>query len=120
MPKRVHTAVHVAKDAALDPPLDRPRAEPGGEQLPARQQSVLTFGNRGRSAIQLASAPFTTCSVVNGALVSHRPIVPGIGAPVARRSSDLAHRQVTNLPHRWVTNAKRGSNPPLPPLALIP
>jgi hypothetical protein len=81
MPNGIHTAIEGLKEAALQASLDFTRAEPRREKLPPRHNAVLPLGQVGDHAIR---APFTTYTVVNGALVRHEPMFTAGGERVAR------------------------------------
>jgi hypothetical protein len=90
--------------SAADPIVNRPPTDARLHQLPATHHPMLSARKLSEQTIHITSAAFAPNNLVNAALV---PGSHGIDAEPARRADGAQ-------------NVKRGSNPPLPPLALIP
>jgi hypothetical protein len=105
------------KGSALQPDVDCSAGYSAAEQLRSSYNAMLSLSqlrqDRVRARRFLVRPAFATYYVVNAGLVlwigvsrSHQPSVAELSARVARRMKELRH--------------EKGSNPPLPPLALIP
>jgi hypothetical protein len=52
-PERVNALMDSMESARFDPPADRARPKPGGEQLPVRDDPVLSLGEGSQSSLPL-------------------------------------------------------------------
>jgi hypothetical protein len=99
---------------ARDPHIYRPARDPHGEQLTPRHQPMLPTRKPGQGMIdatRLIRRAFTTHIVVNARLVGL-----GGGHTLHARGSGRAGGTLDDTE----AQRKRGSSPPVPPLALIP
>lgn len=114
MTKRIDAAMNRVKYSALHSPLHGATTEPKRKKLAPGNDPVLSLCHGRHCAIESARAQFSPPSRENRALVE---IVTGIRAgTLAWHGADAAPRGGAN----GAQNEKRGSNPPVPSLALIP
>lgn len=115
----VYAAVQDMKGSSLKPDVDCPTGDAGAEELDPPYNPVLSPPKLRQEPINAALSvmrpAFATYYVVNAgratllgmlARAGHPASVTGSGSRVARQTSRLRH--------------EKGSNPALPPLALIP
>jgi len=86
------------KDSSSEPPFNRTAAETECQELLARNHSMLLLSGVGRHAIQIIGAPFSTWTVVNGAVIRHDSIVRASDARVARTKRNLSPKGVSRDP----------------------
>ncbi len=102
MPKGVDALVNSMQHTSRQPTFNWAPANTGGKELPPRYQSVLALSKRRKDLVDRSSARFYASWTEKRARISH--------------SGDCLEPRRT----RGAQNAKRGSSPPVPPLALIP
>jgi len=86
MPDRVHAAVQHMQPAAFHAVPDRAPAEPGGEQLPAADDAVLTPGQCGDLLVNAQLSPYDG---LDRGLGWHAPTLP----PQTSRNSTEVRRE---------------------------
>jgi hypothetical protein len=72
----VDAAVHSVKAPLLDAMADRATPEPEGEQLPARDDSVLATGKRRDLRVERTRSTLCPYVGLNVECMGHAPIVP--------------------------------------------
>jgi hypothetical protein len=107
MPNSVDPPLNAAKPSTGDAVLDRPSPNPEPQELPPADDSVLGFGEPSNPIINRTKRQFSRHGMGNRRLVQH-----GTDRYPSRRTGGAS----------IVTKSarKRGSSPPVPPLALIP
>jgi hypothetical protein len=99
--------VHPVPRPALDPLLNRSRPDPQEDQLAPAHHAVLSSGQLPSHPVYVTRDAFAPDGVVNASLVSHDVDAEGPQRACGARKRAFSRR-------------KRGSSPPVPPLALIP
>jgi hypothetical protein len=130
MANRVDAAMDEVQRASIEPTPDRPSSHSGGKQLMPPDNPMLCLRQLGKQTIRVQFTPgnrmrftFGPPGGLNVKLVRSGP--PSRRLVCHRGDADTALRagralNVKSLKHVRARARKRGSNPPLPPLALIP
>lgn len=107
MANRIRTLVHSVQLPAGKPPLDRTSSHTKLDELTPPHHPVLALRELGNQPVGGMKPPFSMHGMGNGGFVVHA-------------TDDRRLRRVGGALKSAFLARKRGSSPPVPPLALIP
>jgi hypothetical protein len=117
MTYRIDPAVHQMQPPSSNALIDCSTPNSNREQLSPRHNPMLAVGQRRDRPIRPAKSALTPYGGVNADFTSGQLLN---GVPIEHAADDGRPRRVGGALNRADLQRKRGSSPPVPPLALIP